>query len=309
MHAVGIVLTVAVLAFYLTRTKNYNYGGNTAGLRWAFWLIPFWLLALVPLLDRFSRRRWFLGTAGVLLALSVASVASASSNPWQPSWLYTLMKNWEWIDYDTRPPELPRRLTTFISTLPPVDTADPAWIEFSSPEADGSLTILRLEDGGRLARQETPVRKVIATWRFASARAETRTYYIDEEKFYAGQFPREFLLWPDGVPNASARHRAESFLRNLPHPRPYNADHIRYLKTPLRPDAFHCQQAASRVNYAGPGQRPLSYRSDIWICDQLPFGVVRFQSIVSDAVTGETVEYRRFDVANASWYYEKSPSE
>ena len=41
-------LTVVVLGFYLTRTQNYNYGGNTAGLRWTFWLIPLWIVSLVP---------------------------------------------------------------------------------------------------------------------------------------------------------------------------------------------------------------------------------------------------------------------
>lgn len=309
MHAVGIVLTIAVLGFYFTRTENYNYGGNTAGLRWAFWLIPFWLLALLPLLDRFARRRWFLGLSGVLLALSVVSVASASSNPWQPSWLYAVMKGWKWIDYDTRPPDLPRRLTTFISTFPPVDESDPAWIEFSTPEADGSVSILRLEDGGVLANQEKPIRKVIVTWRILGTGEHTKTFYIDEEKFNAGQFPREFLVWPEGAPNASARHEAETFFRNLPHSRPYNADHIRYVKTALRPNPFRCQQAASRVSFAPPGKWALSYRSDVWICDQVPFGVLRFRSIVSDPQSGETVEYRQFDVSNASWYYETSPSE
>jgi hypothetical protein len=296
------------MGFYLSRTQNYNYGGNTAGLRWAFWLIPFWLLALVPLLDRFARRRWFVGIAGVLMALSVASVASAISNPWQPSWLYGLMKDWKWIDYDTRPPDLPRKLTTFFLTLPPVDESDPAWIEFSTPEADGSLTNLRLQDGGMVTNQQRPVRRVTATWKRAGSESRSESYYIDEEKFNAGQFPREFLVWPEGVPNASRRHQSETFLRNLPHPRPYNADHIRYVKTPLRPDAFRCQQAASRVNFAPMGKQALSYRSDVWICDQLPFGVLRFQSIVSDPATGDTVEYRRFDVVNASWYYETSPT-
>ena len=250
-----------------------------------------------------------MAVAGVCLAVSVASAASASSNPWQPSWLYAVMKDWKWIDYDTRPPELPRRLTTFFSTLPPVDESDPAWIEFSTPEPDGTLTIFRLEDGGRSSIEDRVIRRITAAWKFAGSREEKVTYYVDEAGFNAGQSPREFLVWPEGVPNATARHEAETFLRNLPHPRPYNADHIRYVKTPLRTDAFRCQQAASRVNYAPPGKRALSYRSDVWICDQLPFGVLRFQTIVSDPTTGDTVEYRRFDVSNASWYYETSPSE
>ena len=309
IHAAGIFLTVVVIGFYLSRTANYNYGGNTAGLRWVFWLIPFWLIAILPLFDRFAKRTWFIGLAGVFFIASVYSTASATPNPWKPSWLYSLMKEWEWIDYDTRPPELPRRLTTWFSTLPPVDEKKPAWIEFSSPAPDGTLTILRLEDGGRLKEQDRQIRKVIATWIIANERERSETFYLDEAKFNAGLAPREFVVWPDGNPAPRAKQNALTFLRNLPYPRPYNADHIRYLKTPLRKkDAFRCQQAASRVAFAPKAGERLIYRSDVWICDQVPFGVLRFQTIVSDPAQGETVEYRRFDVSNASWYYETSPT-
>ena len=41
-----IVLTAILLAFYTWNPKARNYGGSTQGLRWLFWLIPFWLLAL-----------------------------------------------------------------------------------------------------------------------------------------------------------------------------------------------------------------------------------------------------------------------
>jgi hypothetical protein len=305
IHAAGLFLTVVVMGFYLTRTANYNYGGNTAGLRWVFWLIPFWLLAMLPLFDRFAARPWFIGIAGLLLVGSVASMASASSNPWRPSWLYGVMKEWNWIDYDTRPPELPRRLTTFMSTLPPVDEENPAWVEFSCPESDGTLTILRLEDAGRSDIEGRFIRQVIATWIFAGSRVEKETIHIDEDRFNAGHFPREFLVWPEGAPDARRRQRAYAFLRNLPSPRPYNADHIRYLKTPLRTDAFRAQQAASRVTFTPPGGNPLSYRSDVWITDQVPFGCLRFQTIVTNAA-GDTVEYRRFDIHQANQFYESA---
>ncbi len=307
IHAAGVFLTVVIMGFYLSRTANYNYGGNTAGLRWVFWLIPFWLVAMLPLFDRFVRRPWFVGLAGLLFVVSVYSMASATANPWSPSWLYGLMKDWEWIDYDTPPPALPRRLTTFFSTLPPVDEKNPAWIEFSSPASDGTLTVLRLEDGGRTKDEGRTIRKLIATWITGNVRQRSEEFYLDEAKFNAGRAPREFIVWRDN-PSAQAKRNALTFLRNLPSPRPYNADHIRYLKTPLRKkDAFRCQQAASRVAFAPAGQRFI-YRSDVWICDQVPFGVLRFQTIVSDPASGETVEYRRFNVSNASWYDETSPS-
>src|SRR5262249_28287796 len=41
-----VVLTVVLLAFYTWNPKARNYGGSTQGLRWLFWLIPFWLLLL-----------------------------------------------------------------------------------------------------------------------------------------------------------------------------------------------------------------------------------------------------------------------
>ncbi len=39
-----LLLTVAMLAFYTWNPKARNYGGSTSGLRWLFWLIPFWLV-------------------------------------------------------------------------------------------------------------------------------------------------------------------------------------------------------------------------------------------------------------------------
>ena len=99
----GLGLTVGVLGFYLTRTQNYNYGGNTCGLRWAFWLIPFWLVSMIPALDRWSSRRWFQVAASILLAVSVFSATYPLStnppNPWRPPWLFTLMERSGWIDY------------------------------------------------------------------------------------------------------------------------------------------------------------------------------------------------------------------
>ena len=44
--AMTLVVSVAVFGFYLTRTQSYNYGGNTSGPRWLFWLIPLWVLRL-----------------------------------------------------------------------------------------------------------------------------------------------------------------------------------------------------------------------------------------------------------------------
>ncbi len=88
----SLFLTVGVLAFYLGRTQSYNYGGNTSGLRWAFWLIPLWLLALVPVLDDWGDRRSVRITSALLLAISVFSATFPHINPWQPPWLKNVIE-------------------------------------------------------------------------------------------------------------------------------------------------------------------------------------------------------------------------
>jgi hypothetical protein len=95
----GLLLTIIVLGFYLTRTANYNYGGRTAGLRWMFWLIPFWLISMIPVLDLWGRRRGFQLTVVLLLAVSVFSASYPLENPWQHPWLFQLMEHWGWIYY------------------------------------------------------------------------------------------------------------------------------------------------------------------------------------------------------------------
>ncbi len=87
-----LALTVVVFVFYLTRTElDRNYGGMTSGLRWMFWLYPFWLIWMIPALEVASRRRLFWFLAVVLLAISVASAHYSTANPWVHPWLYEWM--------------------------------------------------------------------------------------------------------------------------------------------------------------------------------------------------------------------------
>ncbi|HUG92344.1 MAG TPA: hypothetical protein VML55_16010 [Planctomycetaceae bacterium] len=86
----GLGLTVLVLGFYLSRPENYNYGGNTAGLRWTFWLIPLWLVSMLPAVDEWSERPRFGWLVAALLAVSCFSAFYAIGNPWQHPWLYVL---------------------------------------------------------------------------------------------------------------------------------------------------------------------------------------------------------------------------
>lgn len=83
-------LTVVVVGFYLVISNNY--GGNTSGPRWLFWLTPFWLLTMLPIVDRLSTQRGGRILALALLAVSVASVTFPAWNPWRQPWLY------QWLD-------------------------------------------------------------------------------------------------------------------------------------------------------------------------------------------------------------------
>ncbi len=85
----AIAMTVMVFAFYVSReTHDRNYGGMTSGLRWAFWLIPFWLGGLAFACQRYQHHRWWWPVAIALLAFSIWSATYSWSNPWTHPWPY-----------------------------------------------------------------------------------------------------------------------------------------------------------------------------------------------------------------------------
>jgi hypothetical protein len=88
--ALGLVLTLVVVGFYLVKTTNY--GGWTSGPRWLFWLTPFWLLAMLPVADWLAGRRWGRALAYALLAVTVLSVSYPAWNPWRHPWIYNWME-------------------------------------------------------------------------------------------------------------------------------------------------------------------------------------------------------------------------
>jgi hypothetical protein len=97
---VTALLTVACFAFYVMRPiEDRNYGGMTSGLRWTFWLIPLWLLTMLPAVDAMSQRRWLRGLALALLVLSVLSVTYPTWNPWTHPWLTNFALYEEWIRF------------------------------------------------------------------------------------------------------------------------------------------------------------------------------------------------------------------
>jgi hypothetical protein len=87
------VLTVVVLAFYTWNPKARNYGGSTQGLRWLFWLIPFWLMLLPKGVEAGQTRGWVRNLALLSLAFSVLSVGYALRNPWSHPWILDALEH------------------------------------------------------------------------------------------------------------------------------------------------------------------------------------------------------------------------
>lgn len=92
-----LALTVITLVFYIVRTNNY--GGVTAWPRWFLWLVPLWLLTMLPEADRWARSAWRRRLACLLLAVSVASAAYGLVDPWRHSWLFAWLREWGLISY------------------------------------------------------------------------------------------------------------------------------------------------------------------------------------------------------------------
>ena len=83
-----------MLAFYTWNPKARNYGGSTQGLRWLFWLIPFWLLAApARAWRRASARAWLRWLSLAALMVSVVSVGYALRTPWSHPWMLDAMEH------------------------------------------------------------------------------------------------------------------------------------------------------------------------------------------------------------------------
>ena len=90
-------LTVITFVFYVVKTNNY--GGATVGPRWFFWLVPLWLLTMLPEADRWAASRWRRALAYLLLAVSIGSASYAFADPWRHSWLFDLLDQRGLISY------------------------------------------------------------------------------------------------------------------------------------------------------------------------------------------------------------------
>ena len=96
--AMTAVLSLVVMAYFVFKTNNY--GGFTSGPRWFFWMIPLWLIAGLPGLDRIAQSRAGRLSLAILLGFSVLAVFYPAWNPWRPPWILQTFERLEWVNYD-----------------------------------------------------------------------------------------------------------------------------------------------------------------------------------------------------------------
>lgn len=93
-----VLLTLVCVLFYIFRPlKDRNYGGMTSGFRWAFWLIPMWLTAMIPVLDRWKSWWWGQRVFALLLLFSAISASYSALNPWIHPWIYNYLGYLGWL--------------------------------------------------------------------------------------------------------------------------------------------------------------------------------------------------------------------
>lgn len=93
-----LVISVICVGFYLVRPQmDRNYGGVASAFRWAFWLSPFWLFAMLPAVEILAR--WQVGWGLCLAALVVSSLSASypTWNPWVHPWLYEWFFHLGWL--------------------------------------------------------------------------------------------------------------------------------------------------------------------------------------------------------------------
>jgi hypothetical protein len=96
--AIALILTIVCISFYISRPLvDRNYGGMTVGFRWLFWLIPLWLVTLLPALEWLGRFRWGRRFAYACLALSIFTAHYSEMNPWSHPWLYRYWETLGWV--------------------------------------------------------------------------------------------------------------------------------------------------------------------------------------------------------------------
>ncbi len=294
-----VVVTGLLLAFYLSRTENYNYGGVSCGLRWALVMVPLWTLALIPALTDWQPRWPSLTVFALLLGGSVYSAWEPGLKPWQQPWIWKAMEQYGGMTYREAPPPWEQPLYTWFPRIPTPTSQEPQpWVQWEH-DGDPNRT-LRL----KLIGDEVDGGKIIAvlevTETFAPGDVRTHEIRIDRTAFDSGRPPGEFLRWTNKNVTPAEQQADLAWVRSLPLLNAYSPGHVRYLKTALRPDAFECQRTAAQVLVTSEGQPSRRFRTDVWLTAELPFGVARRDVSVNDPSSGAILQQESWIVRACS---------
>lgn len=286
VHIVGLLgmgVSAVVLLFYLSRTQNYNYGGNSSALRWMLWLTPFWWFGMVPALEKLHRWKFGMLLPVVLLVPSIYSSATSLTTPWKPNWIFLAMKDAGMIDYSTRYPPFDPPRYALLNQLP----QDPVTVTFGGG-LDAADQQLQLSTMFTVTVGEDAA-SVLQVTRTGGQRPVDATVIALRSGPESG---KDIAAWlfaaPDGLEENAQLARAGlqqapepvvRILRGLPSRRSYNVASPRYLQY-TRDDgektAIECQRAASRVAFDHPQYGRCWYRCDVYYSDELPYGVAQW---------------------------------
>jgi hypothetical protein len=297
VNLLGLGLTLWVLGFYLARPASYNYGGNTSALRWALWLVPLWLLGMLPLLDVCSDRRGMRIAVVALLFASVFSATFPNLNPWQQPWLKNLHTSWFPAPLDEETSEAPRGI--WLGQLPdtPADKS-PVRARFESRSTDNTRTVLELEAVAAEIDDRAEVTARVRTLFETQSESEIQTELVMllvRSAVAAGKPAADCL--DAASKDSESQPEFVRFLYGLPRRPAFKERSIRYLKTPLRRDAFRCRIVAASVLHDG-----LRYRRDVWLCDEIPFGVAQIEDTIFDPADNSVVFRQRHTIISADGF-------
>ncbi|MEZ6066183.1 MAG: hypothetical protein R3B90_10855 [Planctomycetaceae bacterium] len=296
----GAGLTALVLAYFLTRTENYNYGGNTVALRWMLWLVPLWLVAMIPPLDSLGSGMLARWGGFVCLLLSVFSAWYPLGDPWQSPWLMTLMQNRGWVDYRDPAPKLAHATHSWIYTLPSGPPDPDYWVQLESIDSEGVTSTLLVKDGGPRLVNGREIRVVRIYLRNGAGKSSELTLMIDVEQFRAGEPIDRWVLW-NGDPGENARRLTARFLSGLPTATPFEPIQRVYRRAAIRRDAFECTEAGAAVLQPAPSAEwsDRLFKARIVVSEEVPFGILKLETFVFDKSGSTLHAHRRWAIHKA----------
>jgi hypothetical protein len=201
-----------------------------------------------------------------------------------------LLDRWRLIDYRHPIEPFSRHVVTFFPLLP---EHEGEWIEFAEIGPTGEPLRLKLIDHGAAGEPGSKIRRIAAVCDAGTKRERTLSFMIDSASFNAGEGPQRFVV-SESLPEGEIKEQGDAFLLGLPTLRAYRRENVRYLKTPLRHDAFTCRKAAAQVVVDDPKfGRTYVHRIEVWLTGAVPFGVLQIEQTVRDDETDELVSVRR----------------